>query len=62
MGAFQLNISTNNAAFEDPGGELELARILRDAASSLEAGDWSPGEPKRIRDINGNTVGTWQRL
>ena len=41
----------DNSAFEKEN--LETARILRDIADSIEAGNI----PTKIRDINGNTVG-----
>jgi hypothetical protein len=46
-------ISTGNAAFEGDYG-YELARILRELADKFESGQ----EPLKIRDINGNTVGS----
>ena len=61
---YQVRIETGNAAFHndltgepDPGPEL--ARILRSLADRVE--DMHPGdlgEPIRLRDINGNKVGT----
>ena len=51
---FTLNLQSDNAAFtEDPG--TEVARILREAADRLEAGQ----EDANCRDINGNTVGSF---
>jgi hypothetical protein len=53
MPGIKIKIATDNAAFEeDP--ETEVARILRELASRLEAGD----HPSSIRDLNGNKVGT----
>lgn len=58
---FVLTIDCNNAAFVDPvypgeDGDRrdEVARILRDAAERVMDGDAG-----NLRDINGNTVGSW---
>lgn len=50
--------NTSNAAFVDVGRELEVARIIEDAADKL-GGLWtnSDGERYPLRDLNGNTVG-----
>ncbi len=54
---FTLTISTDNAAFEDGAGP-ELARILAEFADDLP--DVLPHERDgKLRDANGNTVGTW---
>jgi hypothetical protein len=45
-----IKINTDNDAFGD--GPRETARILRKLA------DGCPLEPGKIRDINGNTVGS----
>jgi hypothetical protein len=58
-----LCITTENAAFcdADTGEEsqeasnLECARILRDIANKLEAGQ----DCGSCRDVNGNKVGSW---
>jgi hypothetical protein len=48
-------IQTGNAAFADEPAS-EIARILRDTAARFErAGDL---DGHKLRDINGNTVGT----
>ena len=54
---FYMEIKCNNAAFGSSMGEPEdeIARILRDLALRLEDGDISG----RLRDINGNTVGSF---
>ena len=50
----QLNITMDNAAFEaDPLSEA--TRILRNVADRMDGGSW--GGP--LKDINGNTVGTF---
>jgi hypothetical protein len=54
---FCLQIACDNAAFEeDMAGEL--ARILREVASRIEAGE-DCGSFVNIRDINGNVVGSF---
>ena len=51
-----ISISTDDAAAqEDAAGEL--ARILRKLAQELAAGNF---EPRTIRDINGNTIGSFR--
>ncbi len=55
---FKLEISTANAAFHDSGPTAcadELARLLRDIADSVEAGN----EAGSARDNNGNRCGGW---
>lgn len=57
---FRLEIETGNAAFgEDTGAEIE--RILSDLAVQIGE-DLNPSRGARgtLRDINGNTVGTWR--
>lgn len=53
-----IEISTDNAAFEDCAGS-ELARILRKVANEVD--DWPGANSLSIglRDINGNKVGTF---
>lgn len=54
---FKLSITVDNTAFGEamPAKDIEVARILRELANSLERGaPWPP-----LRDINGNTVGNW---
>lgn len=54
---FVLEIDTDNAAFADDVN-CEVSRILRQAAEGVELGQVPfSGERKRLRDINGNTVG-----
>lgn len=52
---FTLTIETDNAAFSDTLATDECARILREVADRMERGE-SRG---RVRDHNGNTVGTF---
>lgn len=59
-----LEITTDNAAFEDAGGNEEVARILRHAANQLlgeahRGDDIAPGTLRRCYDVNGNKVGHW---
>ena len=52
---FTLTINCDNAAFERRGG---LRALLREVSEDL----WRLppiGTLKRVRDVNGNTVGTW---
>lgn len=48
-----IEIKVGNSAFTEDC-DYELARILRELADRFEEG----GSPMRLRDINGNTVGT----
>ncbi|HEV2530938.1 hypothetical protein [Phenylobacterium sp.] len=52
---FRLEIDTHNAAFDD-GAASEVARILRQVAKRIEAGELE-GEPW---DVNGNRVGAFE--
>lgn len=52
----QINITMDNAAFED-APERELARILRELANKVERNGLGRGGRDPIRDVNGNTVG-----
>ena len=52
---FRLEVTCDNAAFDDPGPEL--ARILREAADKLESDLHSCRWFQTIRDVNGNNVG-----
>lgn len=51
----QLTVTMDNAAFADGNDKAELARILRDLADNLEAGDGTDGAT--LHDLNGNKVG-----
>ena len=55
MTRFEIDIKTENEAFDPPGPEI--ARILRDIADQVEANKYTDGLP--IFDINGNPVGAW---
>lgn len=50
---FKITLNTANAAFEDKAAET--ARILRDIAQRVAEGD----QHGNVRDINGNTIGSW---
>jgi len=54
---FKITIKTDNAAFEDNGMATEMGRILRDLADKIEQGELPP---LKLRDSNGNAVGTFQ--
>ncbi len=49
-----IEITMDNAAFEEPGRDLEVIRILKDATDNLAL--YSPDE-SWLRDSNGNTCG-----
>lgn len=52
-----ITIDMDNDAFADDNGR-ETSRILRELSSRVK--DWTleAGDYKKIRDINGNTVGS----
>jgi hypothetical protein len=53
LNVFKLEFATDNAAFENEAAEI--ARILREAANSVERGRTTG----RAVDLNGNHVGDW---
>jgi hypothetical protein len=57
---FSLKIATDNSAFEHP--PTEIARILTKLAEKLNSREIMPypGDGGTLRDLNGNTVGSWQ--
>lgn len=57
MNQFKCTIDCDNAAFEGGDGR-EIARILRDMASRIEAEPLWP-HYQNARDVNGNVVGTF---
>lgn len=52
---FTLSITCDNAAFDDVGPHLEVARILAEIADQLDHGCYRAS----IRDVNGNVVGSY---
>lgn len=52
---YTIEFYVDNAAFEDDNLELEIIRILREEAIRIEHDGL---EQRKIRDINGNTIGT----
>ena len=58
MATFQLQIHTDNAAFQDGNVDCEIARILREVACRIESGD-SYSTFRNLHDIDGNIVGTF---
>lgn len=50
---FHCRINCDNAAFED--GPDELARLIQSVADQVAGG----GVGDNVRDVNGNTVGSW---
>lgn len=55
MSKLKINIDCSNDAFEEDL-EYEVARILRNAADKLRSGETEG----TLRDINGNTVGSYK--
>ena len=61
---FKLEIECNSAAFELL--EMEVSRMLHEAEKRLAEAHFSgerlgmDGEPFKLRDINGNTVGSFE--
>ncbi len=53
--SFQLHIETGNDIFADQP-EIEIARLLRQAAESVERGALC----ENLSDANGNPVGFWR--
>jgi hypothetical protein len=53
---FEVQIATDNAAFEEGCG-YEVARILRELADRVEESELRNGDLLRLRDVNGNRVG-----
>lgn len=58
MTRFSVNITTDNAAFEELGPEEQTARILEDIAESLRGGKIVLNEADTFpfHDANGNQV------
>lgn len=54
--AFTLEIKLGNAAMQTPA---DVGRALEKVAGGLVTSGWDGIESGRIRDENGNTVGTW---
>ena len=52
---FKLEITCDNAAFDDDPG-MEVASILAQLVDDLRDGE---AGHDALRDVNGNTVGTW---
>lgn len=52
-----IEFDTDNAAFENDR-DTECARILRLVADRIANGETSG----RLRDINGNDIGTWEAV
>lgn len=52
-----IDINNSGSAFDE--SRQEIARILRELAKKIEAGE----EPNFVRDVNGNKCGTvWMQL
>ena len=60
MARFILEINIDNDAFDGPGErEMEIARILRVAASRVNGGLLGGTQRMGLSDINGNKVGSY---
>ena len=60
---FNVSINCDNAAFDDDLTGIEICRILQSIEDKLQhIGYIEPQENMngRIRDMNGNTVGSWE--
>ena len=58
-----ISFETCDDAFQDDG--VEVARILRELAGKAEQGfpgQWGTDDGIRIKDANGNTVGTAREI
>ena len=55
MSKLIIELDLDNDAFQEWGGQAEIARILRNYADN--AADYGVGN-RKLLDINGNTVGT----
>lgn len=55
---FSVDFNTNGAAFQDDEAMgSEIARILREAADTIEENGLVEDKVKRVFDINGNRIG-----
>ncbi len=53
----KLTVDMDNAAFEEAGPSVELARILREIANRIDGVPVSAGDWYAAMDANGNKVG-----
>lgn len=60
----KIEISCNNAAFEDSGVGPEAANILRQLAEDIDFCGMleESGDLRRLRDSNGNTCGLFETV
>lgn len=56
---FQLNIQTENDAFAPTREGVEIGRIIRTVADALDLYRHHAALEGNVRDINGNTCGSW---
>lgn len=56
---FSFNVQCNNAAFEGPERQHEIARMLSVAAEEVSLRGIQPGDSFVARDVNGNKVGEY---
>jgi hypothetical protein len=57
MSSFTLTFSTDGAAFADDHAVDEIARLLRDAADTIDYNITCADMVYRLSDVNGNRVG-----
>lgn len=59
---FRLEIDMDNAAFGDDRSEraAEVARILAELATVMDANGLQRGDTGAVHDYNGNRVGGWR--
>ena len=55
---FRLSITLGNDAMQTPE---DVGIALREVGAKLgNVAEFTPGDVVRIKDVNGNTVGTWE--
>lgn len=59
MAKFELDINTDNAAFQDDYID-EIEAVFKRVIESLIAADYLNGKHSNVRDTNGNVIGTFR--
>ena len=59
MATININITTDNAAFDGSMGGIQAATILRQLADRIDGAPICKGDRLPLREINGNTVGRY---
>lgn len=54
-----VSFDVDNAAYHPPNGDPIADTLCTVAAAVRQAEDLGPGDGGTVRDVNGNTVGTW---